>query len=136
MRNNHQKQFGMTLIELMVVVVIISVLASIAIPSWTAMVEKSRRSDAVNILLLAQVEQEKYRANNTTYASSMSDLGLSTYDSSAREHYQVTVQSASATAYLITAAPNGAQAGDTECGTFAVRQTGPEHTGYAALSCW
>ena len=126
----------MTLIELMIVMVIISVLASIAIPSWTAMVQKSRRSDAVNILLLAQVEQEKYRANNTTYASSMSDLGLSTYDSADREHYRVTVQSASATAYLITALPNGAQAGDTECGTFAIRQTGPEHSGYAALSCW
>lgn len=136
MQHNRHKEQGMTLIELMIVIVIISVLASVALPSWNAMVQKSRRSDAVNILLLAQVEQEKYRANNTSYASSMSDLGLSTYDSSAREHYQVTVQSASATAYLITAAPNGAQAGDTECGTFAIRQTGPEHSGYAALSCW
>lgn len=136
MQNSRNRERGMTLIELMIVIVIISVLASIAIPSWTAMVQKSRRSDAVNLLLLAQVEQEKYRANNTTYASSMSNLGLSTYDSSAREYYQVTVQSASATAYLITAAPNGAQAGDTECATFAIRQTGPDHTGYAALSCW
>lgn len=136
MQHSRHKKRGMTLIELMIVMVIISVLASIAIPSWTAMVQKSRRSDAVNILLLAQVEQEKYRANNTTYASSMSDLGLSTYDSADREHYRVTVQSASATAYLITALPNGAQAGDTECGTFAIRQTGPEHSGYAALSCW
>lgn len=136
MQHSRHKKRGITLIELMIVMVIISVLASIAIPSWTAMVQKSRRSDAVNILLLAQVEQEKYRANNTTYASSMSDLGLSTYDSADREHYRVTVQSASATAYLITALPNGAQAGDTECGTFAIRQTGPEHTGYAALSCW
>ena len=136
MQHSRHKKRGMTLIELMIVMVIISVLASIAIPSWTAMVQKSRRSDAVNILLLAQVEQEKYRANNTTYASSMSDLGLSTYDSADQEHYRVTVQSASATAYLITALPNGAQAGDTECGTFAIRQTGPEHSGYAALSCW
>lgn len=136
MQHSRHKKRGMTLIELMIVMVIISVLASIAIPSWTAMVQKSRRSDAVNILLLAQVEQEKYRANNTTYASSMSDLGLSTYDSADREHYRVTVQSASATAYLITAAPNGAQSGDTECGTFAIRQTGPDHTGYAALTCW
>ena len=136
MQHSRHKKRGMTLIELMIVMVIISVLASIAIPSWTAMVQKSRRSDAVNILLLAQVEQEKYRANNTTYASSMSDLGLSTYDSADREHYQVVVQSASATAYLITAAPNGAQSGDTECGTFAIRQTGPDHTGYAALTCW
>ena len=136
MQHSRHKEHGMTLIELMIVIVIISVLASVALPSWNAMVQKSRRSDAVNILLLAQVEQEKYRANNTSYAASMSDLGLSTYDSSAREHYQVTVQSASATAYLITAAPNEAQAGDTECGTFAIRQTGPEHSGYAALSCW
>ena len=136
MQHSRHKEHGMTLIELMIVMVIISVLASVALPSWNAMVQKSRRSDAVNILLLAQVEQEKYRANNTTYASSMSDLGLSTYDSADREHYRVTVQSASATAYLITALPNGAQAGDTECGTFAIRQTGPEHSGYAALSCW
>jgi len=136
MQHSRHKEHGMTLIELMIVIVIISVLASVALPSWNAMVQKSRRSDAVNILLLAQVEQEKYRANNTSYASAMSDLGLSTYDSADREYYRVVVQSASATAYLITATPNGAQSGDTECGTFAIRQTGPEHSGYAALSCW
>lgn len=133
-RSDHVR--GMTLIELLIVVAIVGILAAIAGPAWNDQVIKSRRADARNTLLAAQIEQEQYRANNLTYATSMSAMGMGSFDSTTRDYYRVEVVSADATGFLITATPNGNQANDSTCNVFAVRQTGPEHSGYAALSCW
>lgn len=133
------KHKGMTLIELLIVVAIVGILASVALPSWNSQVQKARRADARNTLLLVQIEQEKYRADNGSYASSMSALGLSTYNSTSRDYYNVSIVSSSATAFVASAAPNtnGGQNGDS-CGTFAINQSGPDGSGsYASLAdCW
>jgi len=136
MRKRSDNVRGMTLIELLIVVAIVGILAAIAGPAWNDQVIKSRRADARNTLLPAQIEQEQYRANNLTYATSMSAMGMGSFDSTTRDYYRVEVVSADATGFLITATPNGNQANDSTCNVFAVRQTGPEHSGYAALSCW
>ena len=136
MRIRSDNVSGMTLIELLIVVAIVGILAAIAGPAWNDQVIKSRRADARNTLLAAQIEQEQYRANNLTYATSMSAMGMGSFDSTTRDYYRVEVVSADATGFLITATPNGNQANDSTCNVFAVRQTGPEHSGYAALSCW
>ena len=136
MRKRSDNVRGMTLIELLIVVAIVGILAAIAGPAWNDQVIKSRRADARNTLLAAQIEQEQYRANNLTYATSMSAMGMGSFDSTTRDYYRVEVVSADATGFLITATPNGNQANDSTCNVFAVRQTGPEHSGYAALSCW
>ena len=136
MRKRSDNVRGMTLIELLIVVAIVGILAAIAGPAWNDQVTKSRRADARNTLLAAQIEQEQYRANNLTYATSMSAMGMRSFDSTSRDYYRLEVVSADATSFLITATPNGNQANDSTCNVFAVRQTGPEHSGYAALSCW
>lgn len=134
MNTTQSKQNGMTLIELLVVVVIVAVLASIALPSWTAQVQKSRRADARVMLMMVQVEQQKYRSNYSTYASSMTALGLSSYESG--DYYNGAIASADATSYTATATPTGSQSGDS-CGTFAVNQMGTDTTGsYADADCW
>ena len=137
MSNN--KNRGMTLIELMVVVAIVAILASVALPTWNSQVQKSRRADARNTLILVRVEQEKYRADNGSYASSMSALGLGIYNSTSRDYYNVSIVSSSATAFVASAAPNanGGQSGDS-CGTFAINQSGLDGSGeYASiLDCW
>ena len=129
----------MTLVELMVVVAIVAILASVALPAWNSQVQKARRADARNTLMLVKVEQEKYRADNGSYASSMSALGLSTYNSTSRDYYNVSLVSRSANAFVASAAPNtnGSQNGDS-CGTFAINQSGPDGSGnYASITdCW
>ena len=136
MRKRSDNVRGMTLIELLIVVAIVGILAAIAGPAWNDQVIKSRRADARNTLLAAQIEQEQYRANNLTYATSMSAMDMGSFDSTTRDYYRVEVVAADATGFLITATPNGNQANDSTCNVFAVRQTGPEHSVYAALSCW
>ena len=130
----------MTLLELLIVVTIVAILFSVALPSWNSQVQKARRADARNTLMRVQVEQEKYRADNGSYASSMSALGLSAYGSTSRDYYTISIVSSSATAFVASAAPNttGRQKKGDSCGTFAINQSGPDGSGsYASLTdCW
>ena len=59
---------GFTLVELMIVVVVIGILASIAYPSYRNYTKQSRRSDAKIALTQAAARQEKYFADCNWYA--------------------------------------------------------------------
>ncbi|UTW05640.1 prepilin-type N-terminal cleavage/methylation domain-containing protein (plasmid) [Amphritea atlantica] len=128
------KQSGFTLIELMIVVVIVGILVTIAYPSYTSFVQKSRRGDAIASLADFRVEQEKWRANNISYTTSAADLGLS--GSSKDGYYDMTIVSAGASTYQVTAAPTGVQSSDS-CNTFSIDENGPDYSGgYADADCW
>lgn len=135
--NSRRRQLGMTLMELLFVVAIVGILAAIAGPAWKDQVLKARRADARSILLVTQVEQEKYRANNGSYTSSLGDLGLSSYATG--DYYDLSIVSSSATAFVASAAPNTNDGQNSDsCGTFAINQSGPDGSGsYASLAdCW
>jgi len=70
------RQTGFTLVELMVVVVIVAILASIAIPSYTGYISGARRDLAQQQLLEIQSRQEQHFMDNKTYAASLSELGF------------------------------------------------------------
>jgi type IV pilus assembly protein PilE len=65
----HACERGFTLIEVMIVVAIVAILATIALPSYQDSVRKSRRADAVLALQRIQIEQEKFRAECPSYAT-------------------------------------------------------------------
>jgi type IV pilus assembly protein PilE len=60
---------GFTLIELMAVLVIVAILTTIAYPAFMAQIRKSRRAEAVSTTALIQQAQERWRANQPTYAA-------------------------------------------------------------------
>lgn len=130
---------GVTLIELLIALVILGVIASIALPTWSTQTQKIRRADAREGLIKTQFAQEKFRIKNGRYTNSMSDLGLLGLDSSLRNYYRISIVFGSNTAFLATAAPNanGGQRNDA-CGTFAINQSGPETSGTYAndADCW
>jgi type IV pilus assembly protein PilE len=66
---------GFTLIELMIVVVIISILAAIAYPSYQDSVRKGRRSAAQAFLMEAANKQQQYLTDTRTYALGAGFLG-------------------------------------------------------------
>jgi type IV pilus assembly protein PilE len=110
---------GFTIIELMIVMVIIAVLATIAYPSFIEQVRKGRRADAVASLNRIMQAQERWRANNATYSTDLSNAGLNVAAPSSG-YYTLQVTSATATGYTAVATAAGAQLGDTRCATMTV----------------
>lgn len=62
-----RRRSGFSLLELMIVVTITSVLAVIAVPTFSAYVQKARTAEAVDFLGLIKLRQEAYRAEFGSY---------------------------------------------------------------------
>lgn len=136
-------QAGFTLIELMVVVAIVAVLASVAIPSFMDSTRKSRRADAVFALQQIQMEQEKLRANCTTYAANLTGergCGVLGYPATTPEGYYVlSIDESSVTrtsfTVIATAKQGTSQVNDTGCTTLTLQVSGLSLTKTPA-ACW
>jgi type IV pilus assembly protein PilE len=107
---------GFTLIELMIVVAIVAIIAAVALPSYFGSIKKSRRADAITALNKIAQEQERWRANNSTYTNVLTGAGLNVANPSSG-HYTLGVAGNTATVYVATATAAGSQASDTKCTT-------------------
>jgi type IV pilus assembly protein PilE len=94
---------GFTLTELMIVVGIAALLLAIAMPAYQESTRKARRSDGVAGLTRLQLAQEQFRAGNPSYATSVPALPGSQASFSPERHYSLTIDTASATGYTLTA---------------------------------
>ncbi len=60
---------GFTLIELMIVIVIVGILFSSALPSYETSVLRGHRADAQGILMDISAREERFLAQNNTYTT-------------------------------------------------------------------
>lgn len=83
-----KKQLGFTLIEVMIVVVIIGILASIAYPSYTNYVLRTNRAEGAAHIMRVLQAQERHHSQNMTYTATLTDLGIP--ESSETNRYRIT----------------------------------------------
>ena len=114
---NVSRKAGLTLIELIVAMTIISLLAVLGIPSYQTYMIESRRSDAINTLLANQLLVENYLYENGETPANAAAASLATQ--SPAEYYTLSYVQVSDQRYrLVATAVNGkSQQNDTGCTT-------------------
>lgn len=136
---------GVTLIELMIVVVIVGILAAIAYPSYRGYVLRSHRSDAKIALERMAQTLERCYTNSTpkTYATcpALATVIGGTATTSDNGYYSVTIPTATATAFSISATAVGGQLADSDCRTFTLNNVNTRVATTAASAdnsavCW
>jgi type IV pilus assembly protein PilE len=101
---------GLTLIELLIVIVIVGILAAIAIPTYSNYMIRARRADAKTALEQVRAAQEMRRAERGSYETDIAAL-RTTWGAPAATvgDYTITMPVATATTYTGTATPNKAR---------------------------
>ncbi|MCW2004994.1 type IV pilus assembly protein PilE [Xanthomonas arboricola] len=128
------RQAGFSLLELMMVVVVIGVLASIAYANYSQYIVKSRRSAAAACLMERAQLMERYYTRQLTYVGAPAPgacEGLANF-------YTVSFNGApAAKTFVLQAVPTSRQS-DAKCGTLSVDQKGARGVSGTdpATSCW
>ncbi|HEC04693.1 MAG TPA: type IV pilin protein [Thiothrix sp.] len=131
----NKKASGFTLIELMIVVAIVGILSSIAYPSYTKYVQKSKRTEAMVALMQAAQQQEKFFSQNLRYAPSATALGVNTSTENGLYTISITGKKSDGTtcdnttanaciSFTLKATALASQLHDTDCREFTLKNTG------------
>lgn len=143
------KQKGVTLMELMIVVVIIGIIAAIAYPSYTQFIAKTKRAAGTSVLLQIADRQQQFFMDNKQFATKFTSLGYASdammvnedgtivTSSDPRRTYKIALSGASATAYTVEAIPQMVQASkDAKCGTMTLTNSGVKGHSGSGDNCW
>lgn len=130
---SRRRMAGVTLIELMMVVVVVAILGVIAVPSYRQYTIRAHRTEAKAALLRLQANQERWYLQHNTYTDDPEALGFPG-DLSENGVYALTIvphERGLTEGYTATAtpAPGGGRNGvsmtdDAECASFSVDAQG------------
>lgn len=147
MKKNLQK--GFTLIELMVVVAIVAILATLVYPSYQDSVIKSKRAEGRAALMEVMQQQERYYTQNNTYfafTSTTADNRFKWYsgDSAAGSSYEIKAEACNGdvigNCVMLTGMPGTANVNsaytDDKCGNLSLTSTGAKAASGTATNCW
>lgn len=139
-----ENQAGFTLIELMIVVAIVGILAAIALPSYTAYIQRGNRASARTALLEAQQFMERFYSANDAYnqdkaAAAVALPGRLQAIPVGSPKYSLSVSASTVNSYTLTAALSPGIV-DT-CGDLTLTNTGVRGASLAAdatavATCW
>ena len=144
-----EKQKGVTLLELMIVVVIIAIISAFAYPSYTRFIIRAKRTAGTSMLLQIADRQQQFFMDNKRFAANLVRLGYAgntvmidedgavVADGDADRIYNISVSAATATTYTLTATPQLVQASkDSDCGSLTLTEAGVKGYSGSGGECW
>lgn len=105
-----KKQKGFTLVELMVVIVIIAILASIGIPAYKDYIRRGKIAEATTNLSSLRVSMEQYYQDNRTYQTNPvngTTCGVTMPTTPAVQYFTFACAAPTASTFTITATGTG-----------------------------
>tara|TARA_R110001599_G_scaffold80583_2_gene217613 strand:+ start:1702 stop:2184 length:483 start_codon:yes stop_codon:yes gene_type:complete len=140
---------GVTLLEMLLVLVLLSVLLVIAVPQYSEQVFRGRRKVATSALLVIAGRQEEFLLYHRRYATSLVELGFSTaqrvglgpggQEVERDALYEISLEPMlDPYQFRVWARPVGQQAGDLRCGSYSLDAAGVyANSGHAdSNACW
>jgi len=124
-----KNQRGVTLIELMIVVVIVAILGTVAVPAYRNYVMRAQRTDATTALMRLAAAQEKFYMQNNTYTVNFAaappvGLGIPTTDANLYALAVAPGPGGLVAGFTATATAQGAQVADDDCQSYSINQLG------------
>jgi type IV pilus assembly protein PilE len=110
---------GFSLIEILTVLAIVAVMATLTLPGFRDQVMKGRRAEAREALQSIQLAQERFRSRSPQYAARLEDIGQPSTTKGGL--YRLRVVQADATRYRVEAVAQGSQSGDRRCRVLTLR---------------
>ncbi len=133
-RNKLHRMRGITLIELMIVIVVLSVLVSVAVPSYREFAARATRAEAKAALLQIATNQERFYLQNSRYTQNLGDLGFADNETDTGA-YIIDVPEADANNYRAVALYQRADAEAGKCSTFEIDGRGVKRS-EPDNDCW
>ncbi len=133
----YRKMQGVTLMELMIVIMIIGILAAVAYPNYRDYAARAKRNEAKAALLQIATNQERFYLNNNSYSNDMTQLGFASDPFvSATGSYTIDITpGADATNFSATAVYNFADNEASKCASFGIDGRG-QRTSSPLTDCW
>jgi type IV pilus assembly protein PilE len=130
-----RKMRGITLLELMVVVVIIGILTAIAFPNYREFVARAKRTEAKALLLEIATNQERFYLNANRYGTLL-ELGYADPLVTDTGSYTVTIPVNDAGNFTVSAAYNHTDSEQARCTTFTLDGRGNKTSTGSIGNCW
>lgn len=137
-----KREYGFTLIELMIVVVVISILSMIALPSYQESVRKSRRADAKTALVqLAQFMERNYslaqRYDKDSAGTAVALPFTKAPVDSPTKYYTLSLNAVAQDTFELWAVPiSGTSQASDGCETLKLDNAGNRGTSSTKTDCW
>ena len=132
------RQRGLSLIELMVVVAILAVLATVGYPLYTQQVLKNRRADAKASLKSIALAQERYYTANGRYTASLGSLSIDSdlqTGQTENDYYSLALATANNGQTFTISASNNAIQADDKCNNYSLDYRGVQSNS-GPSNCW
>ena len=131
---------GFSLIELLVVMLIIGILLTVAIPSYSSYIRKTYRTQAVLELMRLQLAMERYYIQKLDFSNFEDDTGYDLSPELLEGRYLLSITNISNRSYVLKAVRQEIQSKD-NCGTLTLNQLGEKGiedatSGYYVKDCW